>query len=274
MANPTPLSLAEAQAQQALAEGFQDGPTPALNPANLFTQNVELNNPLTSPPSPPYFPIDNFPPATEVTPNLMLSLQGMDLIVAENFVIIDAALSGLPVALSTSAFFRSAGHQQPAIAAVAFEPAVTTANHVNAHLFYLPGQVTVNIIKMYVGVGQPGATLNAGIYSNSGVLLIDSGAMAASGSGVVVTAANQAIGVTLAPGWYYFAFSSNNTVATFLTMNQNNIAAYYTLIGGQPRTVIAATNASGGALPSTLGVIPTLSAADVVYHPLILFSQD
>jgi hypothetical protein len=98
--------------------------------------------------------------------------------------------------------------------------------------------------------------------------------MAATGSGVVVTAANQAIGVTLAPGWYYFAFSSNNTVATFLAMNQNNIAAYYQLIGGQPRTVIAATNAAGGKLPATLGTIATLSPADVVYHPLILFSQD
>jgi hypothetical protein len=78
----------------------------------------------------------------------------------------------------------------------------------------------------------------------------------------------------MVPGWYYFAFTSNNTVATFLAVNQNNIIAYYAVSGGTPRNVIASTLASGGALPLTMGNIATLSPSDVVYHPIVIFSED
>src|ERR1035438_2988530 len=93
MPNPPKLTLGEAQQQQALAEGFQDGPLPPLNPANEFTQIVELGNNLPQTP-PPYIPaVPYYPPATIVTPNLGLSLQGLDTLTAENFVIIDTALT-------------------------------------------------------------------------------------------------------------------------------------------------------------------------------------
>jgi hypothetical protein len=188
--------------------------------------------------------------------------------------ILDSVASVLLVNSTPFSYWFSAGHQQPAIAAVAFEPAVTTAGHVNAHFFYLAAPATCNFISAYIGVGQPGATLNVGIYDPNGNLLIDSGAIAATGSGVVVrNAPVVGAGLTLKAGWYYYAFSSNSTVATFLAQNQNNIAAYYALAGGAPRNVLASTLETGGALPLSLGNTLSLVPADSVYHPTILFSQ-
>jgi endoglucanase Acf2 len=175
--------------------------------------------------------------------------------------------------LGQNSFFKSAGHQQPAIAAVAYEPCVSTANHVNAHLFYLASSVLINYISIYVGVGVAGATFNTGIYNQDGTLLFDSGPMVVSGSGVVVFATNTAYNIRMVPGWYYFAFSCTYTVATFLAMNQNNIIAYYALSGGTPKNVLVSAPLAGGALPLTLGVITALLPADTVYHPMVIFGE-
>jgi hypothetical protein len=78
----TTLNLAELQKAQAEAEGFQQGPAPALNPANLSTQ-ANLGNPQTSAPEPvPYYP-------SSETPNLQLSTEDMSSQLANNFVTID-----------------------------------------------------------------------------------------------------------------------------------------------------------------------------------------
>ena len=210
------------------------------------------------------------------TPYLGLSLD-VPAASAANFAALDSALANVsPNEPFSSSYFKSAGHQQPAIAAVAFEAAVTTANHVNCHLFYLPASTTVAVITMEVGVGQPGATLNVGIYNaTTGAILIDSGAMPAVTSGAVIKV-TPTVGpsLTLVPGWYYYAFSSNSTVATFLAMNQNNLVAYYNQSNGTPRNVLASTLAAGGALPTNMGSIPTLGISDVTYHPCITFGSN
>jgi len=177
---------------------------------------------------------------------------------------------------SPNAFFFSAGHEQPAICAVAFEPACTSANHVNAVLFYLASGVTINKISIYVGVGAAGASFNAGIYSQTGALLADSGAIACTTAqnGTVVVSTNTSIGVTVGPGWYYFAWACTSTVPTFLAQSQNMLAAFNTLRGGTPRSVLASTNLAAGALPLSLGTFSGLSAGDIVYNPTVLFSTD
>src|ERR1035437_6042544 len=82
-----PLSLTELQKAQAETEGFQNGPIPALNTANLNTQSI-LGNPQTPSTSPvPYYP-------SQETPNLKLSTRDMASEVANNFVILDASISG------------------------------------------------------------------------------------------------------------------------------------------------------------------------------------
>jgi hypothetical protein len=262
----TPLTPLQLQKAQAEAEGYQQGPFPPLNLANQNTQ-ATLGNPQL----PETGPVPVYP-GTRDTPNLLMRVDGVNAEQAQNLLMMDQDHGTDP--LAPHSFFKSAGHQQPMIAAVAFEPCVTTANHVNAHLFYLASSVLINQVAIYVGVGQAGATINAGVYSVDGTLLLDTGPLVATGSGVVVNTPNTAYNVRMVPGWYYFAFTSNNTVATFLAVNQNNIIAYYAVSGGTPRNVIASTLASGGALPLTMGNIATLSPSDVVYHPIVIFSED
>jgi hypothetical protein len=80
----TPLSLAVLQKAQAEAEGFQNGPAPALNPANINTQD-NIGNPQVTGSSPvPYYP-------SSETPNLQLSTEDMSSTLANNFVILDTA---------------------------------------------------------------------------------------------------------------------------------------------------------------------------------------
>jgi hypothetical protein len=81
-----PLTLQQVAQQQAIAEGYSAGPTPQVNPANAATQ-ASLGNPLSPIAEPtPYFP------GTIITPNLGLSLEGMDDVLAQNMVILDAAI--------------------------------------------------------------------------------------------------------------------------------------------------------------------------------------
>jgi hypothetical protein len=81
-----PLTLQEVSQQQALAEGYANGPTPTVNNANLNTQ-AGIGNPLVPVTEPtPYFP------PTTITPNLGLTLIGLDDTEAQNMVLIDAAV--------------------------------------------------------------------------------------------------------------------------------------------------------------------------------------
>ena len=94
------LSNLELQTEQAKAEGYVDGPAPALNTANIQTQKSIGNTSLPSdvPALVPYFP------GVLDTPNMQLSLAGMDQNLVKNFEIIDAAsLSTSHVTLTLTA---------------------------------------------------------------------------------------------------------------------------------------------------------------------------
>src|ERR1019366_69735 len=93
----TPLTLAELQKAQAEAEGFANGPAPALNNANLYTQ-AKAGNPQPTPPAPtpvPYYP-------SSETPNLLLSTDDMPSTIANNFVILDAVVAAVPIVQATA----------------------------------------------------------------------------------------------------------------------------------------------------------------------------
>jgi hypothetical protein len=82
MAFLTPAQLAKAQAE---AEGFQNGPQPALNPANIYTQDSAGNPTTPSTSAAPYYP-------SKETPKLQLSTRDMSAELANNMVILDNAL--------------------------------------------------------------------------------------------------------------------------------------------------------------------------------------
>ena len=76
------LTLAQLAKAQAEAEGFQNGPQPALNTANLETQRREGNTQVATTSPTPYYP-------SQETPNLQLSTRDMASELANNFVTID-----------------------------------------------------------------------------------------------------------------------------------------------------------------------------------------
>jgi hypothetical protein len=82
------MSLEQLQKQQAEVDGFAFGPLPALNPANLNTQD-SIGNPQVPTVSPvPYYPSDE-------TPHLHLTTSDMSSALANNFVLIDKAVSSV-----------------------------------------------------------------------------------------------------------------------------------------------------------------------------------
>jgi len=81
------LSPAELAKAQAASEGFQNGPQPALNPANLNTQDSIGNTQVVTTSPAPYYP-------SKETPNLQLTTDEMPAALANNFCILDSLLVG------------------------------------------------------------------------------------------------------------------------------------------------------------------------------------
>jgi hypothetical protein len=140
MASST-LNLAELQKAQAEVEGFQNGPAPALNPANLNTQ-ANLGNPQTPSTSlAPYYP-------SQETPNLQLSTENMSSQSANNFVALDTLFpSG--VTPSTSAVPVIQTRLQVIDTSV---PQSLSFNVTSTELFAL------SIYMKALGTGAPGTT--------------------------------------------------------------------------------------------------------------------
>lgn len=81
------LTLAQCEAQQSLAEGFEQGPLPALNQPNQAIQ-AALGNTLTINPPSLY---NNTDLINGLTPQLNLNITGLPTQIAQNFQLLDAA---------------------------------------------------------------------------------------------------------------------------------------------------------------------------------------
>lgn len=130
------LTIEELSKAQAEAEGFQNGPQPALNHANLSTQDSLGNtqSPSTSPA--PYYP-------SQETPNLSLTTSDMSSALANNFVLIDNAVSLVPVISASLQVPMATGPETLTIASPALET------------------YAVSLYLESSGTGAAGATLTA-----------------------------------------------------------------------------------------------------------------
>ena len=143
-----PLTLAELSKAQAEAEGFQNGPTPLLNPANLYTQEKE-GNPQPQVRGPiPYYP-------SKETPNLKLSTRDVSAEEANNFVILD------------SLFPSGAG----AIGVPIVQSEITAVNTLVGHTISETADVTtlyaISLFMQSLGNGGAGDTLTVTINYSS-----------------------------------------------------------------------------------------------------------
>jgi len=153
------------------------------------------------------------------------------------------------------------------------------ANAVAVFGFVLPVKITIDHVSLQVSTTEPNSTANAGIYSASGNLLIDSGSFDTSTNSPQYKINKIAVSVTLSPGYYYFAYSLSSTsvhLATLTPQSGTSTApnAYALTTGtGQPRYGIAANSVTNGgtstsALPATLG---TITSNENPAIPIVIF---
>jgi hypothetical protein len=248
------LSLAQAAQQQALAEGYQFGPTPTLNNQNVNTQ-ASLGNTLV----PVTEPVPYYPPATNTTPNLGLSLQGLDPVEAENMVILDTGFgTGLgPFNSSGLGGFFSDGK-------LTWVPTNSTGviggsvNGVRAVQFSL-------VVPQVIGrctppealtAGAAGTTFGFAIYNSAKNLVVSATGFDATN---VSTGQSKTFTNTLLPiGIYYFAWTQTD-ISTF-TMPQYGVSDLRQMFGsvagsGYIRMGNASNSATAGVFPSSLGTL-------------------
>lgn len=130
---------------------------------------------------------------------------------------------------------------------------VTTSNTVRVALFFVAASMTLTKSATQVVGGSNGTKFSFGIYNSSGTKVIDSGIFTVAGTGIQTSTFGS---VTLTPGFYYFAQTTDNNVGvqcTSLSLGSTTLAA---LLNSNLVVYGTAANAStAGSLPSTLGVV-------------------
>lgn len=119
------------------------------------------------------------------------------------------------------------------------------ANKVWISGFVLPAPITFSSITMNVQTADAVNNVDWGIYSPAGNLLTHIGAQIVAATGYRRLATSGAP-VTLAPGRYLFAFTTNS--ATFAIFYSANTATAWAI-----NTNVAAS--AGGALPASIGAV-------------------
>lgn len=128
---------------------------------------------------------------------------------------------------------------------------VDAPNKVAVARFYLPLRLPVNSIVFSVSGASAGGNCSAGIYSaDGGTLLIDSGVQSSAGARVVGTTLSGA--VALPPGFYWVAFTADNT-ATSVEAVVSTVGFAGVLNYSAAQMGYAVNPSAGGALPPTLG---------------------
>ena len=129
------------------------------------------------------------------------------------------------------------------------------ANAVSVHQFTLPVGYLIGHCTVVNATAQSGQTATLGIYDNNKNKLIDSGTFSLT-NGAPTALKNSFAQVYLPAGTYYFAWS--NTTAGLNSLDVlTNYGPWQTMFQNTqvPKEGTAANAASGGVLPSALGVV-------------------
>lgn len=135
--------------------------------------------------------------------------------------------------------------------------AARTANQVLFYLFYLPFTMTVTKVSIFVNaVSASGSQFaSAGIYGTDGsTIKIDSGTFNVSTGQSTGNRTNTITAVTLQPGFYFYAFTTNSADATFAAWASANTPEGLMNNGTSKRTGTA-TASSAGVMNSTIGTL-------------------
>lgn len=132
-------------------------------------------------------------------------------------------------------------------------------NQVRAQRIYIDRRITFANLYFEVMTASAGGNCAVAVYNAAGTTkLIDSGAISTTATGMKTTA----VSITLDKGYYWFAWTADNTTAAFRGLPQS---VNWTPIQNEG-TVHAGTAANAsvaGAMPATLGVISAVSGMNV-----------
>ena len=155
---------------------------------------------------------------------------------------------------------------------------VYVANSVPTILFEVPGfSVTINNVLWRLNTPQVGSDVGFGIYAvtpgslTRGVRLADTGAVSAAAGTLMTTPFS--FPVTLPPGWYCMAFTTNNgAVAIDSVLPGGAFATGMNVFNQTPEGFLgtAANAGVGGQLPNLLGLITLIGATK---FPSIMLSN-
>jgi hypothetical protein len=146
---------------------------------------------------------------------------------------------------------------------------VTAIDQTRVYQFVLPFRVTVgNIVSRVTTGGGAGKLYGIGLYNAAGSLVLETGALDANTVAISKTAITP---VTLDPGPYFFAWTSDST-STALSAFSVTVggAADAILNAGAVEKVGTAAASSAGVLPASMGTVTALSITAI---PLVSFER-
>ncbi|KKL86480.1 hypothetical protein LCGC14_1944300 [marine sediment metagenome] len=143
---------------------------------------------------------------------------------------------------------------------------VSTNNQVRAFLFVLPFREIVRRITITITNSIASSLVGVGIYDKDGNRLLHSGAIDSSSAAVISTTITA---VTLEPGVYYFAQTTNDTTVQARIWSAVNVTGPILNEGTLKLVGSAANSSSSGVLPATLGTI----TAATTRNPMVAVFQ-
>lgn len=172
---------------------------------------------------------------------------------------------GTGASITTAGYggFWSAGFPLQAMNGYGISPGAIVCtlanNQVIVWQFILDSTWTIRSVSCNVTLGYvPGGphSVNFGIYSAAGNLLLDSGALSAATTNAIES--NTITPTTVGPGVYYFAAACTTENAQFSGFVLNSLPLLNIVNGvGTLKIAYASNLLSSGALPGTLGILTT-----------------
>jgi hypothetical protein len=136
---------------------------------------------------------------------------------------------------------------------LAAQPTVSTANQVRLVLIPVANQVRVARLAAWVAAVSAGGKARLGIYKTDGSLLAQTGDLDTNSAAVRGGAVTP---VTLDPGYYYFAWSVDNTSAQLAGSANGAMSGLFNHVSASPGQATCSQSMSASGLPSQCTLVP------------------
>lgn len=136
---------------------------------------------------------------------------------------------------------------------LAAQTAVASNNQIRLVLVPVANPVRIARLAAWIATAFAGGKARAGIYTANGTLLAQTGALdtgAASGQDSAVTP------VVLNPGYYYFAWSVDNTAAQLAGSGNGSMTGLFNRVSASPGQATCSQSMTASGLPSTCTIVP------------------